>query len=388
MRSSRTFGPVMSVIAPLLAIVGLAIAAAPAVARTTHDSSSSDAVFKSRVFATGNEITHRIPGSRARISQPDDITAMDGRIYVGFQNEVGPQGQPSASGNTRSTIVAFDLAGHPVAQWNVKGKCDGLTADPQMHRVIATVNEDANSSVYLINPHGGKSHYQYSEALPHNGGTDAISIYRGMVLISASAPGTTGTQSAPQPTFPAVYQATFDPQTRIANVTPLFYDEELATVANTNAENFGQTVNLALTDPDSSEVVPDYADRFAGDFMLTSQGDQEQIFVQDAGTLQQRLSVLSLSSSVDDTAWPSSDHGTLYTTDNSDNSIYAITGPFKRGEVFVADTPCDESSAPATCPGPGFPPNFLGELDPWTGVINPVTLAGPAPQAQGMLFLR
>jgi hypothetical protein len=54
--------------------------------------------------------------------------------------------------------------------------------------------------------------------------------------------------------------------------------------------------------------------------------------------------------------------------------------------VFVADTPCDENGAPATCPGPNFPPNFLGELDPWTGVISPVTLAGPAPEAQGMLF--
>jgi hypothetical protein len=387
MRSSRIRSPLMSTIAPLLVIVGLAVYAAPAAARTSHDSSPSDAVFSSRVFATGNDITHRIPGSRAKISQPDDITSMDGRIYVGFQNEVGPQGQPNAAGNTRSTIVAFDLAGRAVAEWNVMGKCDGLTADPQIHRVIATVNEDANSSVYLLNPRGGKTHYQYSEPLPHNGGTDAISIYRGMVLISASAPGTTGTESAPQPTFPAVYRTTFDPQTRIANVTPLFSDEDLATVANTNAANFGQTVNLALTDPDSSEDVPAFADRFAGDFMLTSQGDQEQIFVQDAGTLRQQLSVLSLSSSVDDTAWPSSDHGTIYTTDNSDNSVYAITGPFRRGEVFVADTPCDESSAPATCPGPGFPPNFLGELNPWTGVISPVALAGPAPQAQGMLFL-
>jgi hypothetical protein len=193
----------MLLVAPLLAIASLAISAAPAVARTSHDGSLSDAVFNSRVFATGNDITHRIPGGRATISQPDDITSMDGRIYVGFQNEVGPQGQPTASGNARSTVVAFDLAGRPVAKWSVKGKCDGLTADPQLHRVIATVNEDANSSVYLINPHGGKSHYQYSEALRHNGGTDAISIYRGMVLISASAPGTTGTESAPQPTFPA-----------------------------------------------------------------------------------------------------------------------------------------------------------------------------------------
>ncbi len=388
MRGSRMPSHGRLSIAALLVAAGLAVSAAPAVARNGEDSSwSGSETFSSRVFASGGDITHWIPGGRETISQPDDISSLNGRIYVGFQNGVGPQGQASASGNTESTIVAFDLWGRPVAEWNVVGKCDGLTADPQMDRVIATVNEDANSSVYLIDPDGGATHYRYSEPLPHNGGTDAISIYHGMVLISASAPGTTGTESAPQPTFPAVDQATFDRQTRIANVTPLFYDADAATVANTDAADFGQTVNLALTDPDSNEVVPDYAERFAGDFMLTSQGDQEQIFVQNAGTPWQRLTVLSLSSSVDDTAWPSDPRGTIYTTDNSDNSIYAITGPFRSGQVFVADTPCDENSAPANCPAPGYPPNFLGELNPWTGQISPVTLAGPAPQAQGMLFL-
>jgi hypothetical protein len=389
MRGSGTSSLARSAIAVLLASAGFAAGAAPAAARRGSESSwaAGAAIFTSRVFATGNDITDRIPRGRETISRPDDITYMNGRIYVGFQNGVGPQGQASASGNTRSTIVAFNRWGRPVAKWNVAGKCDGLTADPQMDRVIATVNEDANSSVYLIDPYGGKTHYRYSEPLPHNGGTDAISIYDGMVLISASAPGTTGSEPAPQPTFPAVYETTFDPRTRIASVSPLFYDEDLASVANTDAADFGQTVNLALTDPDSNEDVPEYADRFAGDFMLTSQGDQAQIFVHNAGTPWQRLSVLSLTSSVDDTAWPSDPHGTLYTTDNSDNSIYAITGPFTRGQVFVADTPCDENGAPATCPAPGYPANFLGELDPWTGAISPVTLAGPAPQTQGLLFL-
>ncbi len=267
--------------------------------------------FTSRVFATGNAISHPIPGGSETISQPDDITYLHGRIYVGFQNGVGPQGQPSGSGNVDSTIVAFDRSGRPVAEWDMAGKCDGLTADPRLNRVIATVNEDANSSLYLIDPHGGATHYAYNETLPHNGGTDAISIYNGMVLISASAPGTTGTQSAPQSTFPAVYRATFDQQTHVVTVTPLFYDEDAATVATVGADNFGQSVNLALTDPDSNEVVPNYAARFAGDFMLTSQGDEEQIFVQGAGTPWQQLSVLSLTSSidglptsVDDTAWP------------------------------------------------------------------------------------
>jgi hypothetical protein len=390
MRSFRARGLVRSVSVVLVVAAAFVIAVAPAAARRGHGGNHRGhaGTFTSRVFATGNDVIHPDGGGYETISQPDDITHMDGRIYVGFQNGVGPQGQPSASDNTHSTVVAFNLSGQPVAQWDVVGKCDGLTADPQLDRVIASVNEDANSSVYLIDPSGGETHYQYSEALAHHGGTDAISIYHGMVLISASAPGTTGTEPAPQPTFPAVYETKFDPRTRIASVTPLFYDEDPAQVANVTAGDFGQTVHLGLTDPDSNEDVPYYANRFAGDFMLTSQGDEEQLFVQNPGTPSQRLSVLSLTSSVDDTAWPSDSHGTLYTTDNSDNSIYAITGRFRRGQVFVADTPCDESSAPATCPGPGYPPNFLAELDPWTGVISPVTLTGPAPEAQGMLFLR
>ena len=49
-----------------------------------------------------------------------------------------------------------------------------------------------------------------------------------------------------------------------------------------------QSVRLALTDPDSNEDVPSYAPRFAGEFMLTSQGDQEQIFV--AGRRRRRTS--------------------------------------------------------------------------------------------------
>ena len=94
--------------------------------------------------------------------------------------------------------------------------------------------------------------------------------------------------------------------------------------------------------------------------MLTSQGDKEQIFVHDAGTPAQSLSVLALSGSVDDTAWASDATGAIYTTDNSDNTVYKITGPFHRGEVFVAATPCDANNAPATCPGAGVPAQLFG----------------------------
>ncbi len=116
------------------------------------------------------------------------------------------------------------------------------------------MNEDANSSVYTIDASTGQvRHYHYSLPLPHQGGTDAISIYHGQVLVSASAPGTTGT-AAPQPGYPAVYQVTFHPATRVAHIRPVFYDEAKATVANLKGR--GSVVRLGLTDPDSNEIVP------------------------------------------------------------------------------------------------------------------------------------
>jgi hypothetical protein len=150
-----------------------------------------------------------------------------------------------------------------VGKWDITGKCDGLTADPAMHGVIATVNEDAHSSLYVIgHPATPPVHYSYSRPLPSKGGTDAISIYHGMVLISASAPGTTGA-AAPRASYPAVYRATFHAAAHTVTMHELFGDEATATVANTGASQ-GSTAHLALTDPDSNEVVPAFAPRSRG----------------------------------------------------------------------------------------------------------------------------
>ncbi len=65
-----------------------------------------------------------------------------------------------------------------------------------------------------------------------------------------------------------------------------------------------------------------------------------------------------------------------------------ITGPFTPGSELVADTPCDENSAPSTCPGPGYPANLLGRVNPYTGQVTPVDLGGSAVEPQGMMFVR
>jgi hypothetical protein len=350
--------------------------------RHGHHTSSQ---FTAQVFASGAGITHPIAGGREPISEPDDITHLGDHIFVGFQNGVGPQGEASPSGNTASTIVEFNSSGHELAQWDVTGKCDGVTADPDTGKLIATVDEDANSSVYLINPHPGSTpvQYQYSVPLPSDGGTDAISIYHGTVLISASAPGTTG-GTAPSASAPAIYEVWFDQANDTAYVNGLYGDEAPALVANTNSASYGSFETLGLTDPDSNEVVPDYAQRFAGDFMLTSQGDQEQLFYSSPW---QPLRALSLTASVDDSGWPSDRSDVLYTTDNSNNDVIEVTGPFERGSEIAAVTPCDSNNAPSTCPGPDYPANYLGSINPDTGVITPLSVSGPSFEPQGLLLL-
>src|SRR5579863_6767479 len=77
------------------------------------------------------------------LSDPDDISQWGDDLFVGFQNGVGPQGQPSTDGNTDSTVVEFTTGGLVLGQWDVTGKTDGLSADPGVG-VIATVNEDAD----------------------------------------------------------------------------------------------------------------------------------------------------------------------------------------------------------------------------------------------------
>jgi hypothetical protein len=376
----------IAAVAAVSALLAGGAGASAALASGPGKWAAGSGVFTNHIVFNGAQLEHATAKGPERLSKPDDITFLDGHIFLAFQNGVGPQGEASSTGNGASTVVELGWNGQPVGQWDVVGKCDGLTADPAIGRVIATVNEDANSSLYTIDPRGGATaHYHYSEPLPSFGGTDAISIYHGMVLISASAPGTTGLP-APQPTYPAVYRVRLNQRALVAEIHPLFGDEATATFAN--AGSAGETVTLGLTDPDSNEVVPFYAERFAGDFMLTSQGDKEQIFVTDAGQPDQALSVLELSSSVDDTAWPSVPWGSIYTTDNAADTLNRITGPFEPGSVVVADTPCDENGAPEECPAPPeFPPNFLGELNPWTGQITPVPLVGPSVEPQGMLFL-
>ena len=311
------------------------------------------------------------------LTQPDDIVTLGGNLYVGFQNGVGSQGEVSSSGNLDSTLAEFTPAGSVVKQWDVTGKIDGMGADSATGQVIVTVNEDSKSSLYTESG-GTVTHYTYTPSLPNLGGTDAAAVDNGKILISASAPGTSGKAPA---SAPAVFAVTLNAGAKTAAVAPFFADN--ATATGVNAPNAGKKVTLALTDPDSNGVVPPGSPEFAGDFMLNSQGDQELIF---SGASGQNLQVLKISKPVDDTAWATSASGSLYATDAGADTVDAITGSFAPGTAYTAVAPCNANSAPTNCPAPGYPANSLGTINLKTGAIGKVALNGPI-TPKGMIFV-
>ena len=335
------------------------MSAIPVDAQTTSRSATN---LRVKVFAYGS----------ATMTQPDDITYLGGDIFVAWQNGVGPAGQPAPGGGTTSEVVQYGSDGTTINQWALTGHVDGLTAFPEHGDVIATANEDGNSSLYTIDPSASSGsqvvHYSYNlNPLPSGGGTDAISIVDGQILVSASAPTVSN--------GPAVYRVTLSGTTAV--VQPVFFDNSTAVVANTNEPNRGEPVTLALTDPDSNEVVPASSSRFAGDFVLDSQGDEEQLYVKDVTGATPQLSVLQLSQAVDDTAWITSTGGVLYSTDGVDNEVFAVTGNFPVGTILTSVTPGDANT-------PVNAPNYLGYLNLRTGQISP---AVTTIQSKGLLYV-
>jgi hypothetical protein len=372
------------VAAGLLGMAGCS-SSSPGSSSGPASASASPKTLTVKQIALGETLKHSFqPNGKGaaqteHLIQPDDIATLGGKLYVGFQNGVGSMGEPSPSGNLDSTLVEFTPTGSVVKQWDVTGKIDGMGADPATGQVFASVNEDSKSSLYVVSG-GTVTHYTYTQSpLPHMGGTDAISVYHGKILISASAPGTGGRAPA---NAPGVYVATLNSGAKTAALAPFFAIN--ATATGVNAPNAGQKVTLALTDPDSNKIVPPSSPEFAGDFMLNSQGDQQLIF---SGASGQNLQVLKISNPVDDTAWATSASGSLYATDAGADTVDAITGSFKLGTAYTAVAPCNANSAPTVCPTPpAFPANSLGTINLKTGAVGKVTLSGPL-TPKGLIFI-
>jgi hypothetical protein len=319
----------------------------------------------------------------AGATKPDDITRLGNALYVTYQNNAGKDGTPPGA---TSTVVAFDRSTAKVlTTYVLTGRCDGLTADPEHGRIFATVNEDLNSSLYVITPQASTpvKHYDYSPSPAQtgtdgttNGGTDAVSI------------GTDGTvyvaHSNPEPTLPgdnnapAVYTIRLDGST--AELTPVYGVNDVAKVINSQPPT--STV-LGLTDPDSNRFVPG---PHGGTLIQVSQADSKFVFASHLHAPQPILRQLNLTNATGDpTVTPQLDDiervtgkGTLYAVDQATGTIYAIdTSNVAPGTWFAAQ-PKPSSGDLANVPA-------IAVVNMKTGVVTHVdsTLGSP----KGLLFV-
>ena len=379
---------------PLTALGGAAVILAGAAAFALPAAAEPHQVaptYNVRSILSGQSLHHSYTkaGSKTRrsetLTQPSRLAMLGGHLFAAFGNGVGTQGQASSDGNRDSTIVEFTTTGKLVRQWDIQGRSSGLAANGRTGLLVATVNPAGHSSLYTLRPATGVVvHYAYAKPLPHHGGTSAVSFAGGQILVAASDPGTTG-RAAPEAGYPAAYAVTLNQAKRQAAASALFAEKAKATAAN--GQHYLHTVTLGLTGPAASGVVPSFESRFAGDFLLSSPANKQQVYVSSPGTKRQHLSVLNLSQAVGDTAWSTSWKGAFYATNPADDTVDVINGSFWPGTAFVAVTPCGANNAPATCPGPRFPANYVGHLNLFNGQISRVSLRGATLHPQGMIFV-
>jgi hypothetical protein len=320
----------------------------------------------------------------AGATKPDDITKLGSLLYVSYQNNAGKDGTPPGS---MSTIVAFDpITGSVITTFAVTGRCDGLTADPMHNRLLASVNEDLNSSLYVITPGNPvPAHYAYSPDPAQtgsdgtNGGTDAISVGSdGTVYVAHSNPDIT--LPAPNNTA-AVYTMTLSGTT--ANLSPLFGINDTAGVINP-APGGPKKASLGLTDPDSNRFIPTRG----GTLIQDAQADSKLVFVEQLQSGKPRLRQLNLTNAtppIGGSATPQLDdiervhgQGTLYAVDQKSGNIYSATTQGVPSGTFFVSQP-----APSTGDLPNDP--AIGVLDPKTGVVTHIS--SPLLSPKGLLFV-
>ncbi|MDQ6729809.1 MAG: hypothetical protein M3022_05820 [Actinomycetota bacterium] len=338
-------------------------------------------------------------------SGPDDITSLNGNVFVAWQNGIGPKGEAGPQKVLDSTVVQYSHSGSVINKWSLPGKVDGISGDG--NRLIATANEDGNSILYVVNPGAPKkfqvTQYAYmpapdssgSSAVHTGGGTDSVQIVNGQILVAASAP----THSGRGATFRVTLATTTTRKktkvggkiksvkvvTHVATLSSTFLDNSHATDAVT-----GNPITLHLTDPDSNALVPASLSAiggpFAGDYVLSGQSNDQLVFAAGLGSGHTTLTRLPLTyvdpitqaaskAGIDDVRWAPADNSTLYAVDNKANKIYKVKGPFTAGEAIAAMDTVGTKSLGGT----------LATLNDGSGELDPFLIGLKA--AKGLLFM-
>lgn len=254
--------------------------------------------YTSSVFAT----------APAGTSGPDSVTVAAGSVWVAYDgNALSSDGSQPAG---FSTVARYSLSGALQKTYQVSGDVDGLKYNQASGLIWATQNQDANSSVTLINPVTNAMtplHYAVTSATQ---GVDDLVFTAGGTFLS-----TTNPTVASDPTLVKVVAGTSPVQ-----VTTVATAGQIGTNIVTGATNYAPTV----VNTDSLTVAPN------GDLVQTTGNRDTLLFIKDAGLSTQSLSYLTLTaggnavSGTDDSLFLTSSKGTIFAAVSNTNQVLAI----------------------------------------------------------------
>ena len=250
-------------------------------------------------------------GSAVGGTQPDSVTAGNGSVWIEYGN-----GADSTGAGGSSTIVQYNAANGAIQhQYMISGLVDGLKIDATTGLVWALQNNDANSTLTLINPvtHAVSAPlrygppYQYTTPGPLARGYDDVAFDGSKVFLSYTNPTS--------PTDPVVQELTQGHHpTGLLTTTNILLNEQTGTNSDT----------------DSLKTTPN------GDLVLTSEGDGPGsgsngviTLISNPGAANQSVTNVLVTDGhgnnvqgMDDVLFPSATSGDLFFTDSTNNDVY------------------------------------------------------------------
>jgi hypothetical protein len=263
-------------------------------------------------------VTQFANGSAVGGTAPDSITDTPGSVWVEYGNGVDTTGVMPGS----STIVQYSTSGAIQHTYQISGEVDGLKYNPATGMVWALQNNDANSTLSLINPvtHAVSGPLSYASPPyaygPNSGpnanngrGYDDVAFLGKQVFLSYTNPAS--------PT---------DPVVQLLNQG----DNPTGTLTTTDILTAQQT-GIPSPDIDSLKTTP------SGGLVLTSEGDGiaasdgRFTLINNPGTSGQSLTNVRVIDGMgnnvqkmDDVLFPGATSGTLYVADTNSNNVFAV----------------------------------------------------------------
>ncbi len=290
-------------------------------------------------------------------SAPDSLTSADGSIWVEYGNGASSTALPGTDGS--STIVQYSKQGAIENTYTIGGHADGLKFDPRTGDIWALQNEDANSTLTLIDPATRQvsSQLSYDSGYVYGSGSargvDDVAFEHGKVFISQTSPKNPG-----DPVVSELVNGNAPFGTLVTDSILRLGD------TGTNMATGQTNQPLPVSDPDSLKTTPD------GSLILTSEKDAAFTFIHDPGTKTQSESFIKLPSDAgtpDDAIIPTASSGTFYISAQSDNNVIAVA---------VKDLNVNDLYASVG--------NNLDQIDLKTGAVT--TLVTGVTGAHGLLF--